>query len=447
MRILTAVFLAALAFPASATFHLWYVNEIYSNADGSVQYIEFKAAAAGQQYLKDHVLRSSSGSTSKTYTFPSDLPGDSSEMGDPGGYGYGGYGMMDVTYKSFLVATQGFAALNIVPPDYVVPNGFLFPAGGTLSVEVGGDSFTYGALPTNSMAMMRDRSMVTPSPVNFFGMSGTVPAQTAAPSYQGLWLKTPFGSEDGWGINFTHQGTKLFATWFTYGTDGSGMWLVMSDGNQTAPNKYEGALYRTTGPGFNAQTFTPITSSNYTSVGNLAVTFSDANTGSMTYTVNGVAQTKPIARYVFATAPNCQLGGSAGSTPNYSDLWWRADGTESGWGVNLVHQGDILFATWFTYEAGGTASSPAKGMWLVMSNGNKTGTGVYSGDLQRTTGPNPFDNANPFNPSMVVRTTVGNATFTFSDANNGTFNYTVNGVNQSKPIQRLGFSSPVTICK
>ena len=48
---------------------------------------------------------------------------------------------------------------------------------------------------------------------------------------------------------------------------------------------------------------------------------------------------------------------------------------------------------------------------------------------------------------MVVRTTVGNATFTFSDANNGTFNYTVNGVNQSKPIQRLGFSSPVTICK
>jgi len=47
----------------------------------------------------------------------------------------------------------------------------------------------------------------------------------------------------------------------------------------------------------------------------------------------------------------------------------------------------------------------------------------------------------------VVRTTVGNATFTFSDANNGTFNYTVNGVNQSKPIQRLSFSSPVTICK
>src|SRR5258706_974008 len=124
MRILIAIFLAAFAIPASATFHLWYVNEVYSNADGSVQYIEFKAAAAGQQYLKDHILRSSSGTTSKTYTFPSDLPGDSAEMGDPGGYGYGG---MDLTYKSFLVATQGFAALKVRGPSSVVPNRFRFP--------------------------------------------------------------------------------------------------------------------------------------------------------------------------------------------------------------------------------------------------------------------------------------------------------------------------------
>jgi hypothetical protein len=225
------------------------------------------------------------------------------------------------------------------------------------------------------------------------------------------------------------------------------MWLVMSDGHQTTPGKFEGTLYRTIGPGFNASTFTPISSSNYTLVGNFAVTFSDANTGSMTYTVNGVNQTKPIGRYVFVAGTNCQIGGTAGSTPNYTDLWWRADGTESGWGVNIVHQGDILFATWFTYEAGGTASSPAKGMWLVMSSLNKTGTGVYSGGIQRTTGPNPFSNSVAFDPNLVTRTDVGNATFTFSDANNGTFNYTVNGTLQSKPIQRLSFSSPVTLCK
>ena len=33
-------------------------------------------------------------------------------------------------------------------------------------------------------------------------------------------------SEDGWGINFSHQGTTLFASWFTYDVDGSPLWLV-----------------------------------------------------------------------------------------------------------------------------------------------------------------------------------------------------------------------------
>jgi hypothetical protein len=167
----------------------------------------------------------------------------------------------------------------------------------------------------------------------------------------------------------------------------------------------------------------------------------------MSYTVNGVTQSKPIGRLVFALpAPDCTLGGTPGATPNYQDLWWRSPaGSESGWGVNITHQGDVLFATWFTYEAGGTAAAPAKGMWLVMAGGVKTAPGVYSGDLQRTAGP--AFSAVPFNPSLVTRSTVGSATFTFTDASNGIFSYTVNGVSQSKPITRLIYSSPATVCK
>ncbi|MBC8023896.1 MAG: hypothetical protein H7Y14_12295 [Burkholderiales bacterium] len=282
--------------------------------------------------------------------------------------------------------------------------------------------------------------------MNFAGAIGSISTTTLAPSYQGLWLKTPFASESGWGINFTHQGSVLFATWFTYDADGGGMWLVMSNGNQTAPGRFQGDLFRTTGPGFSAEPFTPITASNYTNVGSLMVTFSDVNNGSMDYTVNGVTQTKPIARYVYATAPTCTVGGTAGANTNYGDLWWRSE-AESGWGVNIVHQGDILFATWFTYEAGGTASAPAKGLWLVMSNGDKTGNGVYSGVLQRTSGPNPFSNSTAFDPNLVQRTTVGDATFTFADADTGTFRSTVNGVTRTKPIQRLRYSTPATVCR
>jgi hypothetical protein len=108
--------------------------------------------------------------------------------------------------------------------------------------------------------------------------------------------------------------------------------------------------------------------------------------------------------------------------------------------VNLTHQGNILFASWLTYDAGG------KGMWLVMSDGERVGsTASYTGALFRTTGP--AFSANPWNKALVTRTEVGTATFTFTDANTGTFSYTLNGVSQSKAITRQVFSTPTTVCQ
>ena len=118
---------------------------------------------------------------------------------------------------------------------------------------------------------------------------------------------------------------------------------------------------------------------------------------------------------------------------NFQGLWWAAPaGSESGWGINFAHQGDIIFASWFTYDQNG------KGLWLVMT-APKTGPGVYAGTLYTTTGP-PF-NAVPFSPAKVVPTAVGMGTLTFSDANNGTFAYTVNGFAQNKAITREVFAT------
>jgi serine protease len=164
--------------------------------------------------------------------------------------------------------------------------------------------------------------------------------------------------------------------------------------------------------------------------------------------VNGITQTKPIGRYIYATGgTHCTLGGTQGASPNYQDLWWRSPAeSESGWGLNITHQGDILFATWFTYEAGGSAAAPAKGMWLVMSNGNRTSAGVYTGTLYRTTGP--AFSAVPFTPITPSNyTIVGSLTLTFTDANTGTMSTTVNGISQAKPITRLIYSSPTTVCQ
>ena len=54
---------------------------------------------------------------------------------------------------------------------------------------------------------------------------------------------------------------------------------------------------------------------------------------------------------MFGPEPTCAWGRSLNlaRATNYQDLWWNP--AESGWGVNFTHQGDIIFATWFTYDA------------------------------------------------------------------------------------------------
>ena len=265
------------------------------------------------------------------------------------------------------------------------------------------------------------------------------PPTTGGLNYQGLWYRSPAESEAGWGVNISHQGDVIFMTWFTYDTDGKGMWLIMSRGDKTGAATYSGQLFRTTGPAFSA---VPWNKGNVvaTPVGTASFTFTDANNGTFTYTVNGTTQSKPITRIVYSSpVPTCTSGGTQGNPPNYQDLWWRSPAeSESGWGVNITHQGDILFATWFTYDASG------KGLWIVMSRGERTGAGIYTGEIFTTTGP--AFSAVPWNKADVRATKVGTATFAFSDASNGTFTYTVNGFQQSKPITRTIYSTP-TACR
>ena len=256
-------------------------------------------------------------------------------------------------------------------------------------------------------------------------------------NYQGLWWNP---AESGWGVHLAQQGNILFATWFTYDTDGSGMWLVMSNGVNTGPSTYSGTLYRTTGPSFDSVPWRPADVVT-TPVGTATFAFTSADRGTFTYTVNGVTQSKAITPLVFSSPmPNCTTGGTGGATTNYQDLWWGSPaGSGNGWGVNIAHQGDVLFATWFTYGVTG------KGRWLSMSAGLQTGPSQYSGDLYQTFGP-PFSNQ-PWDPSKVSRLRVGSATFTFTDSDNGTFDFELEGVVRSLPITRLAYSLPATLCK
>jgi hypothetical protein len=258
-------------------------------------------------------------------------------------------------------------------------------------------------------------------------------------NHTGLWENAPAGSEAGWGLAVAHQGDMIFATWFTYDASGKGVWYAMSAA-KTAPGVYAGDFYKTNGPAYNSVRWTAQVA--VAPVGNGTLTFTDDGNGSFEYNVDGVAQVKPIVRSVFGPLPSCGTASAPSdldAATNYQDLWWAAPGgSEAGWGIHLTHQGDTIFAAWFTYDFD---RSP---MWLVVT-AKSAGPGVYSGTLYRTTGP--AFHAVRFDPAAVVPTAVGNATLTFADGDHATFAYSVDGVAGAKAITREVFAAPGTVCR
>jgi len=166
LRWLLALAAALMASQAGATFHTFVVNEVYSNADGTVQYVELREAfgLGGQNFLTGHSLTSTSTHTGvmKTFPFPNDLPSTAT------------------AFKKVLIATQGFAALSLVAPDYVMPNGFLATDGATVNYA-GVSSMSYGdspltPLPIDGVNALSSSGVVTNAPTNFAGATATLVA-------------------------------------------------------------------------------------------------------------------------------------------------------------------------------------------------------------------------------------------------------------------------------
>ena len=421
---LATLILGLCTMAAHAEFHLFRIDQVFSNAEGTIQYVVMResSGANGEHFWVGQSLSTTGASGPKQIQFPSNLPSAATAS------------------RSVLIATSGFAALGLVTPDYTIPGQFLPIAGGTLNYANGTDQIALPPLPTDgATAIDRNGTQVAATPRNFAGATATVNLGSSAINYEGLWWNSPAGSESGWGLNIAHQGDILFATWFTYDATGKGWWLTMT-ANQSAANTFSGQLFQTRGPAFNSVPFSPAAVT-ATPVGSGTLTFGDASNGTFAYTVNGISQTKAITRQVFGPLPACTFGAQADLTQatNFQDLWWAAPaGSESGWGVNFTHQGDIIFATWFTYDVDGTP------LWLSVT-ANKSAPNVYTGTLFRTTGP--AFNAVPFNPAQVIATAVGTATLTFANGNAGSFAYTVNGVAQTKAITRQVFRAPGTVCQ
>ena len=158
------------------SFHLFHIKEVFSNANGTVQYIVFHGESNNQHLWAGHSMTmAAAGQPTKTFNFTTHLPSTATSG------------------KEVLVATQGFADLGLVTPDYIIPDGFLFPGGGTLNY-VGMDDITFSALPTNGYQARGENgtSIVTGSPGNFSGDSVVLDETSGIPG--GIFYKGSAGA-------------------------------------------------------------------------------------------------------------------------------------------------------------------------------------------------------------------------------------------------------------
>lgn len=159
-RVAIVGLLGATATPCLAGSHLWRFNEIFSNPNGTVQFIELKESLGASEehwLLNKWVL--AVGADNK-FTFPADLEGDTAN-------------------RHLLLATARFAALPGAPtPDYIIVDGFLPTNGETLEYwSYVKATWSYGPsqLPLDGvLSLNADHTTGVNSPTNYAGDTGSI---------------------------------------------------------------------------------------------------------------------------------------------------------------------------------------------------------------------------------------------------------------------------------
>jgi serralysin len=155
--------LCGYAAPALATFHLWHVSEVFSNADGSIQFIEFFTTSGGQQFLGGgarFVRTEQANVTRNSFTFPADL------VVPP---------LSTTANHHFLVATPGFHAVAGITPDFEIPAGFIEVGIADEINYANFASFVLAGLPTDGVNSLNEAAVIAAAtPTNFAGSTGTI---------------------------------------------------------------------------------------------------------------------------------------------------------------------------------------------------------------------------------------------------------------------------------
>jgi hypothetical protein len=163
------------AFPAQAGHHQWIISEVFSNADGTVQFVELKGTADNEQFINSFSTTTlgPEGSVASTVPLGPNLPSSATN---------GAY---------LLIGTAGYAALATAQgapaPDRTLPDNFLETTGDRVryaSIAATDRAYGSGGIPTDGILSL-DYEVGSPgttanTPENFAGATGSIDASPAA---------------------------------------------------------------------------------------------------------------------------------------------------------------------------------------------------------------------------------------------------------------------------
>ncbi|XOV87873.1 MAG: CFI-box-CTERM domain-containing protein [Pseudomonadota bacterium] len=151
---------------ARADHHSWKITEIYTNLDGTLQFIELASKVGGETGLNccDFASQDTATGVLQRFRVPTRLPGDSLN-------------------RYVLIATAGFQAAYGLAPDYIMPDGYIATGAGALQYNP--PIIVWASIPTNgvdSINIENGSQLMRPAtPTNFAGQSITLTPDTTPP--------------------------------------------------------------------------------------------------------------------------------------------------------------------------------------------------------------------------------------------------------------------------
>lgn len=243
----------------------------------------------------------------------------------------------------------------------------------------------------------------------------------------------------GYGVAITHQDQTVVAIWYSYDAGGRPTWYTAAAPRQDN-GRYRGEYFFSTGLPM-ASIANATASLTTTPQGTVEIDFDANGRLDFAFTPTGAAtQHRLLEPLPLAAEPLvCSFtSGSRAGASNYSDLWWNP--TESGWGLSIQHQGNLVFLAWYTY------ASDQQPQWLT-SVLQRQADGSFRGRLNRPASGTPYTTVPNGNVTTFPVPEVGDVSLSFSNGESGTLGYSVDGVVQTKAIQRLVFGTQVQVCE